>query len=70
MAGGVRLMVFSDDCASLSLSSFSGPVQVITRTILDVRVVHGIEGVLTDIEVEDMHGVMETVETIVGILED
>lgn len=65
-------MVFGDDSAPMSLSSFSGPVQVVTRTILDVRVVEGIEAVLTDIEtpVDSMQGVMTTTESIIGILED
>jgi hypothetical protein len=48
-AGPLRLVLFDDDALIVSLSSLL-PAPPVTRTVLDIRVVTGIVGVLTDHE--------------------
>lgn len=46
----MRHILFDDDYVLLSLSRFTAPVQTITRTVLDIRIVQDMVGVLTDRE--------------------
>lgn len=63
-----RLIIFDDDYPPLSLSQFTSPVQTVTRTVLDIRVVQGLVGILTDRE--PVLGVLSDEQAVMGVLSD